>query len=113
MSLAWLEGFIKTNPRITNDKMTTKQVVMEIVEPSTRVDKCRYTQLMLADGLAHAVSQGKPFFFISHTWGCPFEDTVNMVARHFHVSQQMLRVATEVFVWLDIFAVVRKFIKPI
>lgn len=122
MSLAWLKDFVKANPEITNDKLTTSQVVMKIVKPRTADHECRFTQLMLEDkGQAHAVSQGRPYYFVSHAWRCPFEETVSMVARHFHPRQQKLwrrRLEdeqplpplddTEVFVWFDIFAVVRK-----
>jgi hypothetical protein len=134
VSLAWLKEFAKKH-KVRERALTTGQIVDEVVKPLTNNGKCRMTDLLLkgVEGTATSVSQGKPFYFISHAWSCPFAETLNMVTHHFAPEQQLqwrrgpkhrgdgaatsggnqpssqalpLLSDEEAFVWFDMFAIV-------
>ena len=132
VSLAWLQRFVAEN-RIRERGLNSVQLVKQIINPRTSSDgcrffeclfperrsaECRFTDWMLRDpDLRGAVSQGRPFFFVSHTWSRPFAETLDMVVKHFEPERQKAwrrkdgqplppLAADEVFVWFDMFAVV-------
>ncbi|GFR47675.1 hypothetical protein Agub_g9420, partial [Astrephomene gubernaculifera] len=118
VSLAFLKRFVEEH-KLSERKLTTRQLVCDIIKPATAAADCRYgyTEVMLQDaGQQAAVSQGKPFYFISHAWSRPCMETFDMVCHHFKPEQQRMwrrrdgqalppLSDEEVFVWLDIFAI--------
>lgn len=76
VSLAWLTGpFLTEHPQIESrgskeGAFTTGQVMQQIIQPATAAQRCRYIELLLQGGkkTADVVSQGRPFYFISHGW---------------------------------------------
>ncbi|GIL87932.1 hypothetical protein Vretimale_6273 [Volvox reticuliferus] len=102
VSLSWLKHFIKTH-RLDETRLTTAQLVQQLVKPPTAARQCRFTQLLLDNDPSlqgspqhqhhyhqQVVSQGRPFYFVSHAWSRPFAETLAMVARHFEPEQQRL-----------------------
>ena len=91
------------------------QITCEIIKTSTAPGE-RYVDLLAQWGNGGAVSQCRPFYFISHGWGRPFSELVEMITEHFSPGRQRawrrgdmgeeLPVLTpsEVFLWLDVFA---------
>ncbi|KAG1677967.1 hypothetical protein FOA52_001385 [Chlamydomonas sp. UWO 241] len=121
VSLEWLvSSFMPQHARISEQSLTTGQVMAEIVRPATTERKERYVDLMLrSDGASKgskdargSVSLGRSFYFASHGWARPFSEMVEMLVLHFgqyaqrvwRVGQPKLRMA-DVFVWIDIFAI--------
>ncbi|GLC46569.1 hypothetical protein PLESTB_001620200 [Pleodorina starrii] len=118
VSLVWLRQFVAKH-RVAERNLTTEELTEQIVMPLTKGGKCRLTQLLLDDpDQAQHVSQGRPFYFISHAWSRPFMETLAMVERHFAPDnqeiwrrsadgQQALPVldAANVFMWFDMFAI--------
>ena len=119
VSLEWLSSsFLRQHPEVAREGLTTAQVVMRIVKPTTEGSKCRYVALLqappdpdldpdpevrsggapaLTGTLASAaspdeavVSGGRAFYFISHGWARPFMELVAMVQRHFSPEQQQV-----------------------
>jgi hypothetical protein len=128
VSLAWLKDLVRQH-KLAESNMTTFELVMKLVKPATAARRCRYSELLLGDpAQACHVSQGRPFYFVSHAWCRPFAETLGMVARHFEPEQQRLWKQqqqqeaagegpppppallqdSEVYLWFDMFAIVSK-----
>ncbi|GIM13817.1 hypothetical protein Vretimale_16879, partial [Volvox reticuliferus] len=119
VSLSWLLRFVQQH-RVRERGLTAGELVDRFVRPPTAAKQCRFAELLLADPDPRqraAVSQGRPFFFVSHTWVRPFGETLDMLEHHFQPEQQRLwrrrpdgqplpaLAADEVFLWVDIFAI--------
>ncbi|KAG1671285.1 hypothetical protein FOA52_010856 [Chlamydomonas sp. UWO 241] len=108
VNLDWLlNTFLAQHPEVAAKKMSTQQVIDTIIKPATAARNCRYADLVGAP-----VSDGRPFYFVSHTWSRQFAETVGQLERRFrpeaqHVWRrgQPLIPLGDVFVWFDIFAI--------
>ncbi|KXZ49002.1 hypothetical protein GPECTOR_24g292 [Gonium pectorale] len=108
LSLAWLNGFAAAH-RLGERRLTTGQVVQEVVKPLTAKDRCRFAEWdpRVADGgstamstmatatatnastdTPGAVADGRRFFFASHCWSGVFVETLAMLGHHFQPAQQ-------------------------
>ncbi|GLI64287.1 hypothetical protein VaNZ11_007468 [Volvox africanus] len=116
VSLAWLQQFVN-NHGLSGKKMASAGIVKEIILPATAERQCSYTDMMLAgpdDPRAH-VSQGRPFYYVSHTWSRPLVETIQMLTHHFQEQRRWRRGEDgkplpplddkTTFLWIDIFAV--------
>jgi hypothetical protein len=82
--------------QVLEARLTTGQVVSQIVVPATTAKRCRFTDL-LAEAWRKpggAVSSGRAFFFVSHAWARPFAELVEQL-RHYFRSADI----SDVFVW--------------
>ena len=75
--------------------LNTTDVVELVVRPTAR-----RTHLSFAASDVPAASVGEPTHFASHAWGRLFGQLVAALAAHFSGA-----VASEVYIWLDIFAI--------
>ncbi|KAG2491808.1 hypothetical protein HYH03_009968 [Edaphochlamys debaryana] len=116
VSLAWLHRFAEDH-RVRELGLTGEAVVERVVKRYTAPRRCRYTDLLAEQAhddlsLAGAVSCGRPFFFVSHPWGRPFAEVLDLVDAHFGERAKAARLrhgATSpepdhVFLWIDVFA---------
>lgn len=86
-----LSPFTPISPHLQiMEGLTTEQVVEHIIKPATQAQSCRYTTFLMLgpETSKQAVSQGRPFFFISHGWSRPFSELLVMLTRHFSPEQQ-------------------------
>ncbi|GIL83783.1 hypothetical protein Vretifemale_12537 [Volvox reticuliferus] len=111
ISLAWLRRFIEDN-HVTLRRMTSNDIIQELILPHTAACQCRYTDMMMEDPKqAHHVSRGRRFYFVSHVWSRPFAETFEMLDHHFRPRMRLgehdepMPSEDEVFLWLDLFAV--------
>ncbi|KXZ49003.1 hypothetical protein GPECTOR_24g293 [Gonium pectorale] len=115
LSLAWLNGFAAAH-RLGERRLTTGQVVQEVVKPLTAKDRCRFAEW--DPRTPGAVADGRRFFFASHCWSGVFVETLAMLGHHFQPAQQRQwrrDAATgrplpplapdQVYIWLDVFAI--------
>ncbi|KAG1659926.1 hypothetical protein FOA52_015364 [Chlamydomonas sp. UWO 241] len=109
VSLDWLlNTFMAEHPELAAKKLPTQHVVIDsIVKPAPAARHCRYVDLVGAP-----VSDGRPFYFVSHTWSRVFAETVGQLEEHFTSEAQSIwrcgqpvLPLTDVFVWFDLFAI--------
>jgi len=87
--VGWLMDFL--TEKVGDRDMKTYEVVQEIIQPETRMSRCRYCELP-------SCPSGNATIFISHSWGASFRDLVT--ATYYVVSGHK-----DAVVWIDIFAV--------
>lgn len=59
--------------------VTTTDVVEKYVKPRTAASRQRFVDWLQGNGHADEADVGMPMYFVSHAWGRPFEETMNMV----------------------------------
>lgn len=99
VSLAFLLDFHDAcvAPLQDRTQLSTQQVVTDIIKPYTLDRRCRFAQVVPA---AVAPPTAQLTVFVSHAFGNPFSLLVATLREHFANA-----VATEVFVWVDVFAI--------
>ncbi|GIL73596.1 hypothetical protein Vretifemale_3763, partial [Volvox reticuliferus] len=120
VKLSWVLEFAE-KCGVREHEFTAEQLVQNVLRPSTaEVGGCSFTEL-ISRGIENGtwndeLSQGKPFYFISHAWSRPFSETLDMLVRHFAPEQQRLwrrkggavlplLSPGEVYCWFDVFAI--------
>ncbi|KAG1663278.1 hypothetical protein FOA52_006319 [Chlamydomonas sp. UWO 241] len=116
VSLKWLvTEFVQKYPEVVEEGLTGKEVVSNCIIPATAKYRDSYVELLRKEGGPKApdiISRGRPFYYVSHSWGRPFSEMLVMLKEHFCSKRQAVWRKgkpevpwAEVYIWIDVLAV--------